>query len=218
MQNLATRLDRRPSADGGPDGSEGEQVTLHRPSSLPGVELWTVRRSIRPWPAFHTTYLFCTPERLDNQPLWRCRGVTHKLGPTSTHPCWSPASCTWRRTSPPRRTCTSCWSRPRWSGRPVDETVGGPVSSPGSCFPPAPGGRPGPGGGVRSAAPGAGAPGRPTPWSSGTTSSCYLRALMERAGQADLPVPAEATTRCLQGGRAGADGGRGAVRRAADPG
>ena len=83
MQNLATREARRPSAANGA-GGETEQVTLIGPNSLPGVELWTVCRSIRPWPAFHTTYVFCTPERLDNQPLWRCRGVTHRLGPTST--------------------------------------------------------------------------------------------------------------------------------------
>src|SRR5215213_7693657 len=69
----------RPASD-----KPGEDITLLRPASLPGVELWTVRRSVRPWPAFHTTYLFCTPERLDNQPLWRCRGETHRLGPTST--------------------------------------------------------------------------------------------------------------------------------------
>ena len=63
---------------------ESERVTLLRPAGLPGVELWSVRRSIRPWPAFHTTYVFCTPDRLDHLPHFRCRGITHRLGPTST--------------------------------------------------------------------------------------------------------------------------------------
>ena len=192
MQNLATREDRRPSAAGGPGGNEGEQVTLHRPSSLPGVELWTVRRSVRPWPAFHTTYLFCTPERLDNQPLWRCRGVTHKLGPTSTI-VLEPGELHVATDIPAPADLHFLLVAPDVVQKALDD-LGGPVSSP-----------------LRFRQPQVddpalvGAFGRlrqalenpsPDPLEQRHYFSCYLRALIERAG-ADA-VPTEASTRCLR--------------------
>jgi AraC-like DNA-binding protein len=61
-----------------------EEVNLLRPRGLPGVELWTIRRSLRPWTAFHTTYVFCTPAGLEGEQSWRCRGAVHKLSPTTT--------------------------------------------------------------------------------------------------------------------------------------
>jgi AraC-like DNA-binding protein len=61
-----------------------QEVTLRRPRGLPGVELWTIQRSVRSWTAFHTTYVFCTPARLDSHQTWRCRGNTHRLSATST--------------------------------------------------------------------------------------------------------------------------------------
>jgi AraC-like DNA-binding protein len=64
--------------------SAPEEVSLLRPRGLPGVELWSIRRSLRPWTAFHTTYVFCTPAGLDGEQSWRCRGTVHKLGPTTT--------------------------------------------------------------------------------------------------------------------------------------
>ena len=87
-----------------------------------------MRRSIRPWPAFHTTYLFCTPERLDNQPQWRCRGVTHRLGPTSTI-VLEPGELHVATDIPAPADLHFLLVAPRWCSGPLDE-LGGPVSQP----------------------------------------------------------------------------------------
>ena len=48
-------------------------ITLRRPAWLPGVELWSVRRSTRPWSMFYGTYAFVTASRLEGPYECLCR-------------------------------------------------------------------------------------------------------------------------------------------------
>ena len=79
--DVARGKPRVPTPDAAP---EGEEIQIIRPRALPGVELWTIRRSMRSWAMFHTTYAFCVPRRLEGRVSWRYSGRTHDLGLTST--------------------------------------------------------------------------------------------------------------------------------------
>jgi AraC-like DNA-binding protein len=62
-----------------------ETVVVRRPPDLAGgVELWSVKGSSRLWTVFHTTYAFCTADRLQGRHSWRYRGNTYDLGLSST--------------------------------------------------------------------------------------------------------------------------------------
>jgi AraC-like DNA-binding protein len=45
-----------------------ETVTLTRPASVPGVELWTVTHSARKWTVHHEAYAFCVVDRYGDGP------------------------------------------------------------------------------------------------------------------------------------------------------
>jgi AraC-like DNA-binding protein len=46
-----------------------EAVCLYRPEYLPGVELWSIRASSRPWIMLYEFYAFCGPD--EGSPSWR---------------------------------------------------------------------------------------------------------------------------------------------------
>jgi AraC-like DNA-binding protein len=59
---------------------EREEVVVRRPAALPGIELWTVKRSARLWVVYHSAYAFCTHERAGGE-RWRCRRRTYAVEP-----------------------------------------------------------------------------------------------------------------------------------------
>jgi AraC-like DNA-binding protein len=66
---------------GAPEASAPvEQIALRRPPHLLGVEVWSVGASARPWTMFHTTFAFCTLDRLDGRRSSYHRGRSHEIG------------------------------------------------------------------------------------------------------------------------------------------
>lgn len=61
-----------------------EEITLHRARALPGVELWSIRNSTRPWAVLQSTYTFGIAERLGGELVWRGAGRVAPLSLAST--------------------------------------------------------------------------------------------------------------------------------------
>jgi AraC-like DNA-binding protein len=61
-----------------------EVISLHRARALPGVELWSIRNSVRPWAVLQSTYTFGVAERLGGEVVWRAGQRTGALSLAST--------------------------------------------------------------------------------------------------------------------------------------
>jgi AraC-like DNA-binding protein len=60
-------------------------VNLHRVRALPGVELWSIRNSVRPWAVLQSsTYTFGVAERLGGDLVWRAGQRTGALSLATT--------------------------------------------------------------------------------------------------------------------------------------
>ena len=62
----------------------GEVVNLHRARALPGVELWSIRNSVRSWAVLQSTYTFGVAERLGGELIWRAGQRSGALSLAST--------------------------------------------------------------------------------------------------------------------------------------
>jgi AraC-like DNA-binding protein len=61
-----------------------EVINLYRARALPGVELWSIRNSMRPWAVLQSTYTFGVAERLGGELVWRAGQRTGALSLAST--------------------------------------------------------------------------------------------------------------------------------------
>jgi AraC-like DNA-binding protein len=61
-----------------------EQITVHRSRALPGVELWSIRNSSRPWTVLQSTFTFGIAERVPGELHWRGGGRSAALTPATT--------------------------------------------------------------------------------------------------------------------------------------
>jgi AraC-like DNA-binding protein len=73
-----------PAADFVAKATAEEEITLHRSRALPGVELWAIRGSTRPWTVLQSTYTFGVAERLSGEIVWRAGQRTSSLSLAST--------------------------------------------------------------------------------------------------------------------------------------
>jgi AraC-like DNA-binding protein len=74
---LAAKRDR-------PMDPAAEHLSLYRPRSLPGVELWSIRNSLRQWTVLESNYTFGVAERLGGDLVWHSEGRAGVLSMAST--------------------------------------------------------------------------------------------------------------------------------------